>query len=288
MEVVKYAGWDCARFVSGEFEALVTLDVGPRVIRLGRIGGPNLFHEKEATLGKTGGTKYEGYGGHRLWIAPESDDLSYYPENERVEEIDGFLASKVDKFGLQRQIKIVSLGDGTFDVDHQVSHQGSDPIELAPWALSVMTQGGTAYFPMPPFQSHDENYLPVAPLVLWSYTNFADPRWTFSKEGIQLRQDDLPPQKAGMFIRQGWCAYQVHGELFLKRFEANEGGNYPDHGCNFETFTRQDMLEVETLSELTTLHPGQTAVHRERWSVSRAENPATWDELHAIAQAIGF
>ena len=35
----------------------------------------------------------------------------------------------------------------------------------------------------------------------------------------------------------GWAAYINKDQIFLKNFEMNIDGEYPDFGCNFETFT---------------------------------------------------
>ncbi len=278
MEVVQFRGWSCARIVSDDVEALITTDVGPRVVRLGFIGGVNTLHENEDQTGLKGGDEYRSYGGHRLWIAPENLDVTYYPENEPVEFVEegnwSVFRSAPDKHGLQRELRIRSCGGGAFELEHRIHNLGTLPFTLAPWALTVMAPGGTCTFPQEPFEAHTENFLPVRPLVLWGYTDMTDPRWTWGKEFIQLRQDpQRGPQKIGAFVRAGWAAYQNEGGLFVKRFPAREGGNYPDYGCNFETFTREDMLEVESLGVLETVTHGDHASLRESWLLTRAELP---------------
>jgi hypothetical protein len=47
------------------------------------------------------------------------------------------------------------------------------------------------------------------------------------------------------------------------------GASYPDFGCNAEFFTNARMLELETLSPLTTLAPGATLRHEEHWYLYR-------------------
>jgi hypothetical protein len=54
--------------------------------------------------------------------------------------------------------------------------------------------------------------------------------------------------------------------LFLKRFDPAPGP-HPDLGCNAETFTNHEMLELETLSPLVSIAPGPAATHVERWRV---------------------
>jgi hypothetical protein len=71
----------------------------------------------------------------------------------------------------------------------------------------------------------------------------------------------------------------VKDSLFLKIFAAKAGAAYPDFGCNFETFTNQDMLEVETLGPLRTLAPGESVEHEERWQLfGKTGTPPADDE----------
>ena len=78
IETIAYGGWDnCLRLSNDKIEIVITLDVGPRLIRLGFPGGPNHFKEFPETLGQTGGTEWNSYGGHRLWHAPEQMPRTY-------------------------------------------------------------------------------------------------------------------------------------------------------------------------------------------------------------------
>jgi hypothetical protein len=53
--------------------------------------------------------------------------------------------------------------------------------------------------------------------------------------------------------------------LFVKQFSYAEGRRYPDNGCNFETFTNQEFLEVESLGPLQRIAPGKSVEHVEQW-----------------------
>src|SRR5579862_9167095 len=240
MEIVAYGGWKrCARIVSGQLEMIVTLDVGPRVIRFGAIGGPNELVEYPADTGKTGGDEYRSYGGHRLWIAPEEMPKTYYADNHPVEyEVEGdwhVFTPPVEEFLVQKQIRIRAEKNG-FQIEHRIYNRNAYAIELAPWALTVMAVGGECIFPQPKYGIHAENLLPVRPMVLWAYTNMADPRWTWGRRVVRLRQtDNHEPQKIGALLNQGLAGYANHGNFYFKRFPCQAGGNYPDYCCNFET-----------------------------------------------------
>lgn len=271
METVAYGGWNrCARIKSGTVEAIVTLEVGPRVIRLGFEDGPNEFHEDPDEMGKTGGSEYRSYGGHRLWIAPEDKVRTYQPENEPVDyaEEGGWhrFSPKTDRFGMHKELAIKPLGDGGFVLQHRITNQGEVGVQLAPWAITVMAAGGTCLIPQAPFKPFPEILTAVRPVALWSYMNMSDPRVKWGSRLIHLRQDaNLGPTKLGTAVSQGYAGYIHDDRLFLKQFDLIEGQHYPDFGCNFETFTRQDMLEFETLGPLHMLGPGESVLHTEQW-----------------------
>lgn len=288
MEVVPYGGWErCARLISGDVEALVTLEVGPRVIRLGFIGGRNELHEDPLEVGKTGGTDYRSYGGHRLWIAPEDEVRTYQPENSAVEtgEENGWAVFRIqpDQFGMQKEIRMRANGGGAFQLDHRIRNCGSEAVEMAPWALTVMAPGGECYIPQPEHLPFPEVLTPVRPLAMWSYLDMTDPRYTWGKRVIQLRHAaNAGPTKVGTFVDQGFAGYWNGGSFFVKRFSADVGKSYPDFGCNFESFTRHDMLEHESLGYLRTLAPGEEARHLEAWSLTRCEKPVNEHEAYSL------
>ena len=59
--------------------------------------------------------------------------------------------------------------------------------------------------------------------------------------------------KIGLAHRMGWVGYLNSGMLFVKRFDYREGATYPDRGTRYQTFSNEDMLEMETCGELVTL-----------------------------------
>ena len=150
---------------------------------------------------------------------------------------------------------------------HRLVNTNLWPVKLAPWALSVMAQGGTGIVPLPPRGSHEENLLPTGSLALWAYTAMQDPRWTWGDEYVLLRQDPSSKiaQKAGLRVPDGWAAYARQGHLFLKKFAYQENADYPDLGSSVELYTDPDILEVETLAPLTTLEPDASTEHVEHW-----------------------
>lgn len=266
-----YAGWtNCCRISDGRVELVVTLDVGPRIIRFGLIGGDNEFKEFPKQVGLRGGDEWRSYGGHRLWLAPEDPVRSYYPDNGPVEMEDHgeflrFLAPP-ETTGIQKEIDI-TLKDGLVSVNHRLRNVGGAPLDVAGWAISVMAPGGTAIVPLPPRGPHPENLLPTASVALWPYTDMSDPRWTWGTRLVLLTQDRkaTSPQKAGIAGAPGWAAYANRDRLFLKTFAISSRAPYPDMGSSVEVFTDSEMLELETLGPLARVEPGKSVEHEEEW-----------------------
>jgi hypothetical protein len=176
--------------------------------------------------------------------------------------------------GVQKELELhLDPEQAHVKVVHRLWNRDMWPLELAPWALSVMAQGGTAILPLPPRGEHPRDLAPVNTLTMWAYTDMSDPRWTWGEKHILLRQEADPakakPQKIGAWTPDGWVAYANGGRLFVKKFAPRPGAAYPDHGCCVEVFTNKDMLEVETLGPLVSLAPGACAEHVEDWHLFR-------------------
>lgn len=278
MKKVHYKGWKNCYLISNKIvELILTADVGPRIIRFGFVGDDNEFKEYADQVGKTGGKQWRIYGGHRFWHAPEQDPRTYFPDNvpANVARKGGgvrVIQPPESTTGIQKEIDIhPSLKRAHVRLVHRLRNTGTWPVELAPWALSVMAQGGTAIIPLPPRGSHPKDLPPSSTITLWAYTDMSDPRWTWGRKFVLLRQDPTAakPQKVGAMVPDGWVAYARNGHLFVKRFRHVAGATYPDFGCSVESFTNADMLEVETLGPLVRLEPNATVEHVEDWFLLR-------------------
>lgn len=286
MQNVEYRGWkNNLRLTNGTVDLILTLDVGPRVMRFGFIGEKNVFKEYDEQLGKSGENTWQIRGGHRLWHAPEDAVRTYVTDNapikyEKLSESSIRLIQPVEKLtGIQKEIDIDLNAEGTgVTLTHRLRNKGAKPIELAPWVLTVMAQGGTAIIPLPEKIAHPgslepgekpdyRGFAPNQNLIIWPFTDLADPCWKFGTRYITLTQDKnaRTPTKLGLAHRMGWIGYLNEGTLFVKGFDYREGKNYADGGSNFETFTNKDMLEVETLGPLESIAPGKQIEHIERW-----------------------
>ena len=300
LERTSYAGWpNCLRLGNGRVELIVTLDVGPRVIRYGTPGGPNVFKEFEDQIGKTAGSEWLSFGGHRLWHAPEIYPRTYAPDFDPVEHSwqDGTLRlvqRTEPSTGIQKEIEIRLTADDV-QLTHRLINRNVWAIEIAPWCLSVMAAGGRALAPQEEFHPHPDVLHPARPLVLWHFTRMNDPRFTWGDRLIQLREDASVQckQKLGLRNARRWAAYHLGDQLFIKTFELFSGAAYPDYGSNCELYTQPGFLEIETLGPLTRLEPGQAVDHVEYWRLWNGvalprEEPQLLSALAPFLSALAF
>jgi hypothetical protein len=293
MKIISHAGWSRNLLLSnGDIEIIVTLDVGPRVISCKNPGGENVFKNFDAGLGTSGEPGFVLRGGHRLWIAPEDEVLSYHADNHPVDFHGGEFPGEIVIDSLQpsagRIMKTLGItlpdGDSRVTLRHTVRNDGDEPVRIAAWALSVMRPDGIAVIPQPPFGEHPRDLLPNRGIVLWPYTDLSDPRFHFGKQFFSLRQNrGCPPTKIGLAHREKWIAYVVGDSVFIKTFDHVTGAVYPDGGCNFEAFTNSDMIEIESLSPLASLAPGESVSHTENWHLFPISDEATIESEEALA-----
>ncbi len=267
---------NCYRLSNGTVDLIVTTDVGPRIIRYGFVGAPNQFAEMPDAVVKTEFGDWKPLGGHRLWHAPEVIPRTYSPDNSPVEvKLEGTngirLTQAVEpRTGIRKEMVVKLEADGTgVTVLHRITNQNVWAVNLAPWALTIVAGGGTTIIPQEPYKSHDDYVLPARPFVMWHYTDLSDPRWKLGKKYIQLRTEKTlsEPQKVGMLNTLGWAGYLREKTFFVKRYGYEPGMHYPDMGCNVETYTAGEFMEIETLAPMQKLEPSATAEHIEKWSL---------------------
>lgn len=273
---MQYEGWDAVRLTNGDAELVVTTSVGPRIIHYGLMGGPNAFQVIPETRGQTGGEEWVPYGGHRLWHAPEVKPRSYFPDTGAygAPAMDGdtlvFSSPVESTTGIQKEMRVTLAPSGSaVTVQHTLTNYNVWAVTLSVWALSIVAGGGKVVLPQEPFVAHDDELLPARPLVLWKFTDMADPRWRWGTKYVTLAQhDDLgTPQKVGLYNAVGWAAHITDTQAFVISIKPAPGGPavLADMGCNFETFTKGPFQELETLGPLMTLQPGESASHTEQW-----------------------
>jgi hypothetical protein len=251
----------------GKLRLVCLAETGPRIVGLfhSSIGG-NLLAETPDIVQQTPFGDYPLYGGHRLWEAPETEGVTGLPEGKQtVEGIDSGirLSSEVNAIGIQKIIELRFAEADSVQLTHWIANLGNQPRRLAAWAITQLRPGGTVVLPF----SSATGKNPNRNLVLWPYSEWHPEAFGFVSGRLEF--DPRPVQKPFKFGAQaeGSVAIQYAGYKFTKHFNA-ANGEYADRNCNVEVYVDAGYIELETLSAVKQLEPGQTVSHTETWQLT--------------------
>ncbi len=268
---------------NGVIEAYVTIDLGPRIVRFGFVGEQNFMRDerykfdprtdKEFTNLFGEGKAWEIFGGHRIWVSPEAYPHTYYPDCDPVKyeitENGAIFTPKAEtEIGIAKQLEIrMDNDDSNMQVTMRVTNIDSTDKEFAIWGLTVSERNGTLIVPM---NTNDTGLLHNRVIAVWPYTDMSDKRIHWGKKYVTVTQDPTVEEalKLGFDLHCGTVYYCLNDDIFCKRYETKHPtAAYPDGGSSFETYACKEFIEVESLGELKTVHPGETDALTENWSL---------------------
>jgi len=274
-----YDGRPTRRIESERLWVEVLATAGPRIVRLGLTGcEDNLLAETPDAGWDTPTGRYELFGGHRLWFAPEAASVAVPDSEGLVLEVEPggvrLIGSAEPTTGLVRSIAVrLDPEAAAVELRHELRNTGDASIELSPWAITQLPLGGVVLLPeRAAIEGHRVS--PNRSVVLWPYTSWEDERLELHDGLIVVRADAGRRLKLGYFNEAGWVGYLRAGMLLVRRFQPVVGVRHADLGCNVETYCRDRFLELELLGPLVELAPGSTIVQTERWEVTRLEQDA--------------
>ena len=188
-ETGDYHGLPTIRLASPHLWVEVLAAAGPRIVRFGLDGdSTNALAETPGIGWQTPHGRYELFGGHRLWFAPEDPDRVAVPDDaglviQREDEGLRLIGRMEPGTGLVRTIAVQLSPTGpTATVRHELANHGSTAIELAPWSITQLPLGGRVILPQRP-AVHGHAVRPNRAFVLWPYTSWDDPRLTL-RDGV--------------------------------------------------------------------------------------------------------
>ena len=126
-------------------------------------------------------------------------------------------------------------------------------------------------------------------LVLWPYCRMDDPRIKWGNNYVMARHDPNADEQTKFSIQNfdGWEAYWNRGQLFINRFDYDPDAEYPEGGGNSVCYMCDFMHEMESLSPMTDVLPGESISHLETWELYKdVEEPESFDE-EKVAELIG-
>ncbi len=275
-----YYGQPVRRYSSSHLSVDVLAESGPRLVRLMvASSAENLLAETPDVFWTTPGGRYNTWGGHRLWHAPEFSPRTYIPDDGGLtldELSDGVrLIGPIEALtGIRKSLEIHLHPDRpVLTLAHCLRNEGAWPVELAPWGITQLPLGGVAILPQPQGDVDGNPFAPNRRFAFWPYTHFDDPRLEWHDDvvlvrGLPLGNEAAPsPFKIGYFNTHGWAAYLRNGTMLVKRFIPQPDLPLVDFGCNVEVYANFRFFELETLGPLQRLAPGSEINHSETWEI---------------------
>lgn len=263
---------ECIFLDNGAVTLGVTVETGPRIIYFSLNGKENvLFEDTGRRFTEPAGEygTWVAYGGHRLWLAPEVNPETYYPDNNKVSyEISGntiTLMPPATPFGKEfiMMIEMDQLAP-VVKITHKIRNLSEEKAEFAPWTVTGLAQGGVCVVPV---STKKKGYLPNRVMSLWDYADINDSRMKITNTEVRIRQDSHVKNalKVGFNLEDGYAVYAVNGQIFAKCIPPYEDVCYPDYSCNFEVYTNSLFLECELLGEKREFSQNEEAVISENW-----------------------
>lgn len=259
---------------NGTIVLVIPLEYGIRIAHFSFVGGENVFYEQPNDMKEL--TTEDGWrlrGGHRLWLAPENED-TYCPDNApisyEVQDDTVILTQEIDtRLGVVKSLRICFGEDASVCVTHRIENRNPHTLTRSLWAISVMAAGGVEEIPLGHREGGMSHWHRVS---WWDHTCLGDERATYEKERIVIRHLPIDKRyKIGVGHPAGAVRYRNCGVVFEKTYDFKEKAAYPDGDVSFETFFCRHMAEIESMSPLYTVAPGESAEHTEIWKLFRAE-----------------
>lgn len=277
----------CLKLSNRSVTVIISLDYGPRILHFSPNDGPNLlFFNRDPDYVKKGpdfdrvfypGAYWNIRGGNRLWVAPHSYPDAFYPDNEPLEYVAlesgaRFTPKPRTHTGAQLSTDVLLDEEApAITIKHSVWNLNPEPRKWAAWSITSVDAGGIEIIPLSQRQT---GVLPNRQVVYWPYTNIEDERIILKNRYAVLVHDRnaAVPLKIGFNNDTGWACWANKGMCLTIRYEHVDCAEYPDFGVSYETFADDRMVEMEVLSPLKILQPGESVSLSEKWNLSTLES----------------
>jgi hypothetical protein len=273
---IEFEGLGATEIVAGGLRIVVVHQVGPRVAWLGVEGGDNLlFWDKGAEHGRG---DWWLRGGHRLWVTrPMADETeeSYAADNRpcRVQALEDGLSvtAPPDTSRLEKTLAVRVVDRGTVSVEHRVRNAGDMLWSGGAWALTCTRPGPETTYRVP---FGEPTAWDVVTLVIprrWGggHTSaVADPQLELGEDALVLRPRGREAKRM-ISARPGRIEMTDPRGTFVKEARYERGAPYPlDTNLAVYVAPGNFMVEMETMSPVRVVPPGEDLVHTERWTVA--------------------
>jgi hypothetical protein len=273
---IDHAGLAAIELIARGVRLVIVHGAGPRIAWFGRTRGENLFYWDDAGVHTRRDWKLRG--GHRLWVTrPCADETeeTYHPDNAacRVRRLRGGVAvtAPVDPGGIEKSL-VVRATENEWSVTHQVRNAGDMLWSGGLWSLTCTRPARTTTYRIPldgGAPSWDVITLVVPRQWGGGHTSrLADPQFRMSEREIVVRPRGVEAKRMVSAPRGTLVMEDATRGAFAKTARFAPQGIYP-RATNVALYIAPGnfMVELETMSPMQALLPGETMSHVETWSL---------------------
>jgi len=270
MKIIKttFGNWQTAyKLENAKSEMIIGTDKGPRILSFKLNKGENILFVDTAL--KLGRNKWKIYGGHRIWLAPETETC-YAPDNAvcsvQIEKNQIIISAPIDPVTNTQKVLTVSEIKKGFSVTNTIKNTGIMLMTGSVWALTCVNPKAQIFFPW----GRPGNW-EMKKICWWKGwaghgSNIVSSQWQPTND-LFIINPTGEEGKVGTGGYDGWIAatFPKFKTTFIKKFEYQNNGTYIDDGCAIQCYTCEKFIEMETLSPFQTIYPGESISHTEEW-----------------------
>ena len=300
IQQIEYKGWTGAyEITNGDARVVVVPQIG-RIMHYSLTGGQNMLWNNPDLLGQIlpangppinddGELQWQNFGGDKVWSNEQDDfeainDHSWPPDHwfdgspQQVERLEQGIriTSPVSPANGARVIRDISLTDtGTrlriaqrLEKVQAARHPALEPLTYTIWNVTQIRPPQVTLMPLNPHSGLPGRFR------LWDDTSPA----SFVADGdIGLfTPHTTDSQKAGVDSDR-WLAGIVGDVVIAEFYRRDATQRYPDGGLSAEVYTSVDYTELELLSPLVPLQPGDHLELVIEWELHPLPDTATTD-----------
>ena len=281
---IEHAGLPAIELIAHGTRLVAVYGAGPRIAWFGRTRGDNLLYWDDEGAHARGAWQLRG--GHRLWTTrPGADEAeeTYAADNAacQIRKLrDGVaIHARPDAARLEKSLMIRAVPRRGWTIKHRLRNAGDMLWSGGLWGLTCTRPArGTRYeIPLGGGPAAWDVVTMVIPRR-WGgghTSRLVDPQFAMTEEALVVRPRGSEAKRMLRAQLGTLVMRDPERGTFTKQADFDPHARYP-HATNVALYVapRSFMVELETMSPLRTLAPGDTLVHVETWSVARGATSA--------------
>lgn len=298
--ITKYGERKAFALTDGRTEAIIVPEIG-RVMRFGKIGGPNLLWNLSGSPAATG---WKNFGGDKTWLAPQSSwkawhgsdnwppDTAFDGKPHGAEVLSGGklkLTTPLSPTGIRITRTMFFDANGDFVIEQTAQKVKGAPIRASIWSITQTVPGQAVFLPVNTTSDYNGGFLNMMGAGETQKSVLVKPnllRVTPVGAGGGAKFGVDAPVSSLISVRDGVA--------FLQK-TAKPAGIYPEgkngDGFPVELYINGDAkafyIEMEMLGPLKTFVAGGKSTHTVRWGLhdlpsKNLESPAVVNMIEKL------